>query len=57
MLLTGDYKRGVLSIIDGFYSSKLGMKAACGLSALRRKLRVKEVEGKSSGSPTDTSKD
>ena len=56
-LLTGEYKRGVLSIIDGFYSSKLGMKAAWGLSALRRKLRVKEVEGKSSGSPTDTSKD
>ncbi len=33
------------SALDGFYGSKLGMKTAWGLSAIRRRLRVKKKSG------------
>ncbi|MDH4227747.1 MAG: radical SAM protein [Deltaproteobacteria bacterium] len=41
-LLSGEEKSGVLSLFDGFYKTKLGIKTAWGLSTLRRKLRVKD---------------
>ncbi|MFQ5427373.1 MAG: radical SAM protein [Thermodesulfobacteriota bacterium] len=34
---------GAPSLLDNFYDSRLGMKAAWGLSALRRRLRVKKT--------------
>jgi len=35
-------KEGSASLLDNFYGSKLGLKTAWGLSALRRRLRVKK---------------
>ncbi len=43
-LLTGDKSGGISGLIEKFYGTKLGIKTAWGLSTLRRKLRVKEIE-------------
>lgn len=44
-LMDGD--KGQDSFMENFYKSKIGMKAAWGLSTLRRKLRVKHVKDQS----------
>jgi hypothetical protein len=41
-LLMGEDEAAGGSLLDNFYKTKLGLKAAWGLSTLRRKLRVKE---------------
>ncbi len=43
-LLVGEHERGVRSLFEQFYKTRLGLKTAWGLSTLRRKLRVKEVK-------------
>jgi hypothetical protein len=47
--LTGE-KGGIKSLVENFYKSRLGLKAAWGLSTIRRKLRVRDV-----GEPLDPS--
>ena len=43
-LLTGEKSGGLSGLIERFYGTRLGLKAAWGLSTIRRKLRVKEIE-------------
>lgn len=40
-----DKTQSKFSLVEGFYKSKIGRKAAWGLSSIRRKLRVKDSEG------------
>ncbi|HHL40161.1 MAG TPA: radical SAM protein [Deltaproteobacteria bacterium] len=47
-LLAGE-KSGFKDIFGGFYKTRLGMKAAWGLSTLRRKLRVRDEAGEEAG--------
>jgi hypothetical protein len=47
--LTGE-KGGLKALFESFYKSRLGLKAAWGLSTIRRKLRVRDV-----GEPLDPS--
>ncbi len=43
--LIGEESKGLTSLYEQFYKTKLGAKTAWGLSTLRRKLRVKDTKG------------
>ncbi len=43
-LIAGEKTGGISGLIEKFYGTRLGLKTAWGLSTLRRKLRVKEIE-------------